>query len=150
MPSLAAASPGSPDLWRHAHVGHWLRAALARFDARVLDLMARNPAVPLALSNLAARAQVGAAHIHITRHLPTEGARLTDLAQRAAELMGLPTLGGSDCHKTAAVGRCVTEFSTVVTCMADFIAAVRRGQCSGHYFPGYLQAQQARASLAAA
>ncbi len=84
MPSLAAASPGSPDLWRHAHVGHWLRAALARFDARVLDLMARNPAVPLALSNLAARAQVGAAHIHITRHLPTEGARLTDLAQRAA------------------------------------------------------------------
>ena len=73
-----------------------------------------------------------------------------DLAQRAAELMGLPTLGGSDCHKTAAVGRCVTEFSTVVTCMADFIAAVRRGQCSGHYFPGYLQAQQARASLAAA
>ena len=84
MPSPAAASPVSPDLWRHAHVGHWLRAALARFDARVLDLMARNPAVPLALSNLAARAQVGAAHIHITRHLPTEGARLTDLAQRAA------------------------------------------------------------------
>jgi hypothetical protein len=25
--------------------------------------------VPLALSNLAARGQVGAAHIHITRHL---------------------------------------------------------------------------------
>jgi DNA-binding MarR family transcriptional regulator len=84
MPSPVVASPGSPDLWRQAHVGHWLRAALARFDARVLELMARNPAVPLALSNLAARAQVGAAHIHITRHLPAEGARLTDLAQRAA------------------------------------------------------------------
>ena len=45
--------------------------------------MARNPAVPLALSNLAARAQVGAAHVHITRHLPPQGARLTELAQRA-------------------------------------------------------------------
>ncbi len=66
------------------HVGHWLRLALERFDARVLDLMARNPAVPLGLSNLAARAQVGAAHVHITRHLPPEGARLTELAQRAA------------------------------------------------------------------
>ena len=69
--------------WGQAHVGHWLRLALERFDARVLDLVARNPAVPLGLSNLAARAQVGAAHIHITRHLPPEGARLTELAQRA-------------------------------------------------------------------
>ena len=69
--------------WGQAHVGHWLRLALERFDARVLDLVARNPAVPLGLSNLAARTQVGAAHIHITRHLPPEGARLTELAQRA-------------------------------------------------------------------
>jgi hypothetical protein len=30
--------------------------------------MARNVEVPLALSNLAARDQVGAAHVHITRH----------------------------------------------------------------------------------
>jgi DNA-binding MarR family transcriptional regulator len=39
--------------------------------------------VPLGLSNLAARGQVGAAHIHITRHLPQGGARLTTLAQAA-------------------------------------------------------------------
>lgn len=57
--------------------------ALRRFDARVLTLMAHNIDVPLALSNLAARAQVGAAHIHITRHLALEGSRLTDLATRA-------------------------------------------------------------------
>ncbi|MCX7240629.1 MAG: PHP domain-containing protein [Burkholderiales bacterium] len=63
------------------------------------------------------------------------------LALRAATLMDLPTLGGSDCHKTLAVGRCATHFSTPVTCMADFIAAVRAHQCSGAYFPGYLQAQ---------
>ena len=75
--------PPSPQPWGQAHVGHLLRLALERFDARVLDLVARNPAVPLGLSNLAARAQVGAAHVHITRHLTPEGARLTELAQRA-------------------------------------------------------------------
>lgn len=84
MDAALNSPPRSPYAWRQAHVGHWLRLALERFDARVLDLMARNPAVPLGLSNLAARAQVGAAHIHITRHLPPEGARLTELAQRAA------------------------------------------------------------------
>ncbi len=71
------------DTWRHNHLGHWLRLALERFDARVLELMARHPGVPLGLSNLAERGQVGAAHIHITRHLALEGLRLTDLAQRA-------------------------------------------------------------------
>ena len=83
MPSLNTSLVTSARPRAQAHVGHWLRLALERFDARVLDLMARNPAMPLGLSNLAARAKVGAAHIHITRHLPTEGARLTVLAQRA-------------------------------------------------------------------
>lgn len=72
-----------PDLWRHNHAGHWLRLATERFDTRVMELMARNPSVPLGLSNLVARGQVGAAHIHITRHLATQGSRLTDLAQCA-------------------------------------------------------------------
>lgn len=71
------------DTWRETHLGHWLRRATERFDARVLEVMAHDPAVPLGLSNLAARAQVGAAHIHITRHLPEAGARLTDLARHA-------------------------------------------------------------------
>lgn len=56
---------------------------MRRFDERVLELMARNVEVPLALANLAARAQVTAAHIHITRHLALEGSRLTDLAAKA-------------------------------------------------------------------
>ena len=46
---------------------------LRRFDERVLALMAHDVEVPLALSNLAARAQVSAAHIHITRHLALRG-----------------------------------------------------------------------------
>lgn len=71
------------DSWRQAHLGHWMRLALQRFDDRVLFLMAHNPAVPLGLSHLAARGQLGASHIHITRHLALEGSRLTELASCA-------------------------------------------------------------------
>jgi DNA-binding MarR family transcriptional regulator len=56
---------------------------MRRFDARVLSLMANNDQVPLALSNLAARDQISAAHIHMTRHLSLHGSRLTELAQAA-------------------------------------------------------------------
>ena len=69
--------------WRQAHLGRLLGHAMRRFDERVLHLMAHNVDVPLALSNLAARAQVSAAHIHITRHLSLEGSRLIDLAKSA-------------------------------------------------------------------
>ena len=69
--------------WRVTHLGRLLGNALRRFDARVLWLMSRDVLVPLSLSNLAARDQVGAAHIHITRHLALKGARLTDLASSA-------------------------------------------------------------------
>jgi DNA-binding MarR family transcriptional regulator len=76
-PSLA------DDGWRQTHLGRLLGHAMRRFDARVLQLMAHNVEVPLALSNLAARDQVTAAHVHITRHLALGGDRLTDLAERA-------------------------------------------------------------------
>ena len=66
--------------WRVTHLGRLMGNALRRFDERVLWLMARNVDVPLALSNLAARDKIGAAHIHITRHLAVGGTRLTDLA----------------------------------------------------------------------
>jgi len=69
--------------WRLTHLGRLLGHSLRRFDARVLELMAHDAQVPLALSNLAARAQIGAAHIHITRHLAVGGSRLTELALSA-------------------------------------------------------------------
>ena len=75
--------PASDPAWRITHLGRLLGHALRRFDERVLWLMARNVEVPLALANLAARDQVGAAHIHITRHLAIGGSRLTDLAASA-------------------------------------------------------------------
>ena len=71
------------DSWRLTHLGRLLGHAARRFDERVLELMAHNVDVPLALANLAARAQVTAAHVHITRHVALEGSRLTDLAQKA-------------------------------------------------------------------
>lgn len=72
-----------PHDWRQIHLGRLLGHAMRRFDARVLYLMAHNVDVPLALSNLAARAQVSAAHIHITRHLSLQGSRLSELAESA-------------------------------------------------------------------
>ena len=80
MRSPANPTESSDPGWRLTHLGRRLGHALRRFDERVLQLMASDVQVPLALSNLAARDQVGAAHIHITRHLSVSGSRLTDLA----------------------------------------------------------------------
>lgn len=68
------------DRWRQTHLGRLLGHAMRRFDERVLTLMAASERAPLALSNLAARDKVGAAIVHVTRHLPLAGARLTELA----------------------------------------------------------------------
>ena len=76
-------TPSSEHNWRVSHLGRLMGNALRRFDERVLQLMAKDVLVPLALSNLAARDQVGAAHIHITRHLQVGGSRLTGLASSA-------------------------------------------------------------------
>jgi predicted metal-dependent phosphoesterase TrpH len=60
-----------------------------------------------------------------------------DLAILATNHLALPGLGGSDCHKVAAVGRCATEFLQPVASMADFVVAVRAGACRGGYFAGF-------------
>jgi DNA-binding MarR family transcriptional regulator len=85
LPLSAATDTVKPmdDRWRQTHLGRLLGHAMRRFDERVLHLMAHNEGVPLALANLAARDQISAAHVHITRHLALEGSRLTDLAQAA-------------------------------------------------------------------
>ncbi|RMX01934.1 MarR family transcriptional regulator [Corticibacter populi] len=80
--SISGATPPA-DAWRQTHLGRLLGHALRRFDERVLHLMAHDAEVPLALSNLAARNKISAAHIHITRHLSLRGDRITTLAQRA-------------------------------------------------------------------
>jgi DNA-binding MarR family transcriptional regulator len=65
--------------------------ALQQFDQRVLTLMTADVQAPLALSNLAARQQISAAHINLMRHLPLAGARLSELsegAQMSKQAMG--------------------------------------------------------------
>ena len=62
---------------------------------------------------------------------------INDLAVASCEIMHLPSMGGSDCHKLNAVGRCATEFSQPIGDMASFIVAVRAGACRGAYYPRF-------------
>ncbi len=82
--SVKSPSLQADEAWRQTHFGRLLGHALRKFDARVRSLMAQDDETPLALSNLAVRDKVGAAHIHITRHLSLQGDRITDLAERAS------------------------------------------------------------------
>ena len=70
------------DRWRQTHLGQLLTAASRRFDARLLAVMAHDEELSLALTHLAGRGKLTAAHIHLTRHLPREGCSLSALAQR--------------------------------------------------------------------
>ena len=82
-PKAAEMGLCSPSPLDRRHLGHLMGDALRHFDARVLHLMSSHPELPLALANLAARNQISAAHIHLTRHLPAGGARASTLAQSA-------------------------------------------------------------------
>jgi DNA-binding MarR family transcriptional regulator len=65
------------------HLGRLLGNALRRFDARVLELMSQDMDLPLKWSNYISRGVVTAAQVNMVRHVPQQGARLTDLAQSA-------------------------------------------------------------------
>ena len=117
MPATAPPHP-LDDRWRAGHLGRLLGQALRRFDERVLYLMAHDANVPLTLSNLAARAQVGAAHIHITRHLALKGSRLTELAASAG--MSKQAMLWLEAFRLA-VARAETEFRAQV---GDDVATV--------------------------
>lgn len=75
--------PLNAEGWCHTHLGRLLGRASALFDARVLELMAASAEAPLALSKRAEQQKIGAAIVHLTRHLPLAGARVTDLAEAA-------------------------------------------------------------------
>jgi hypothetical protein len=123
-----SAFPSDPDAWRQTHLGRLLGHAMRRFDERVLELMAHDVDVPLALSNLAARAQVSAAHIHITRHLAREGSRLTELAERAG-------------MTKQAMGDLVTSARRGAWSRASPIRSMRaRGACASRRRAAWLQA----------
>jgi DNA-binding MarR family transcriptional regulator len=93
----------------HPTLLHWMRLAVQRLDARVLALMVHHPGVTLGLSRLAARGQLGAAHIQITRHLPLEGARLTELARAAGMTKQAMAALVSECESWGLVERVPDE-----------------------------------------
>lgn len=97
------------------HLGRLLGNALRRFDARVMELMSSDVGLPLKWSNYLRNGVMTAAQIHMVRHLPPEGARLTDLARGAGlskqamksmmdqcEAMGLVIRGCSSANESVA------------------------------------------------
>ncbi|MBM3302300.1 MAG: PHP domain-containing protein [Deltaproteobacteria bacterium] len=48
-----------------------------------------------------------------------------DMARQVAEAMGLLMIGGSDAHRTASVGTCVTVFEDRIHNEKDLVAAIR-------------------------
>lgn len=105
------------EAWRITHLGRLLGLASARFDERVWALMARDRDLPLALGNLVQRRQVGAAHIHLTRHLPLAGARLVDLAKQAG--MSKQAMGSlvNQCEAWGLVRREGDEYDARAKCV---------------------------------
>lgn len=53
-----------------------------------------------------------------------------EAAQAAAQRMGLPMTGGSDCHRLDEVAACFTVFERDVSSLSELMAAIRAGRIS--------------------
>jgi len=49
----------------------------------------------------------------------------------AADVLGLPSIGGSDCHRIDHVGKAFTEFRVPVHSIEEIIEAIKAGDCRG-------------------
>ena len=54
---------------------------------------------------------------------------LNQQAKEAAEILGLPCIGGSDSHGIHSIGTCATEFEKPINTMGDIIEQVKKGKC---------------------
>jgi predicted metal-dependent phosphoesterase TrpH len=62
------------------------------------------------------------------------GLDLENMNQKAihvARLRNLPSVGGSDCHQKAQVGRAFTEFENPVHTIEELIEEIKKGNCKG-------------------
>ena len=60
------------------------------------------------------------------------GGNLPEWNERAAEkagIIGMPCIGGSDCHGPGKVGRAYTVFDNRVTTLAGLVEEIRQGRC---------------------
>lgn len=67
----------------------------------------------------------------IETHNSVNGPEQNARAIEAAHKLGLPSIGGSDCHHLTQVGRAFTEFENHITGMADLIREIKAGKCRG-------------------
>jgi len=54
-------------------------------------------------------------------------------ALNAANALGIPSIGGSDCHRIEALGRAFTEFRVPFRKMEEMIEEIKAGNCRGVY-----------------
>jgi predicted metal-dependent phosphoesterase TrpH len=54
---------------------------------------------------------------------------LNQQAKEAAEILGLPLIGGSDSHGYNSIGTCATEFEKPIKTMEDIIKQIKKGKC---------------------
>lgn len=54
-----------------------------------------------------------------------------DRAIQAARKLGLPSIGGSDCHTLDQVARMVTQFINPISNMDDLVREIKAGNCYG-------------------
>ncbi len=62
------------------------------------------------------------------------GIELENMNQNAihvARLRNLPSIGGSDCHQKAQVGRAFTEFKNPVHTIDELVEEIKKGNCKG-------------------
>jgi len=52
-------------------------------------------------------------------------------ALEAARSLGLPSIGGSDCHTRDRVGAAYTKFENPVRCIEELVEEVKKGNCKG-------------------
>ncbi len=57
-------------------------------------------------------------------------------AIKAASKLGLPSIGGSDCHRLDQVARACTEFNHTVATIQELVAEIKAGNCKGRLFYG--------------
>jgi len=67
----------------------------------------------------------------IETHNGVNSSNQNQLAVEAAMKLGLPTIGGSDCHMIDQVGRAYTEFSNPITNISDLVREIKAGNCRG-------------------
>jgi predicted metal-dependent phosphoesterase TrpH len=67
----------------------------------------------------------------VETHNGVNGSEQNQPAIKAALKLGLPSIGGSDCHYLHQVGRAFTQFDNPIATVEDLVREIRAGACRG-------------------